>query len=206
MVDDSGSTTTTDPNFTNRVDTINTFLNKYGSLTNLTYSYSFFGTNTSTYSMTLNSFGNYTSNVFGTASNVTTAMNAFLNMSGDAGWTYYTSAFTRLEAIISSDLIANANENYIVVFMSDGEPNDPNLASTSSAELAEITSITNTLMGLAPAGRITVSSVYFGAPDAQAEDNLTTMAALGGGQFINTNVTTSYSIDNLITVPTQACN
>jgi hypothetical protein len=204
MVDDSGSTATTDPNYTNRVATIQNFLTKYANQTNLTYSYNYFGTNVATYNVVSDSFGNITSSgVFGTASNAESALNAF-QLIGTVGNTNYSAAFTRLEAIIGGDIAANTNENYVVIFMSDGQPTDQ--GSSASDQIAGITNISNALMSYAPSGRITLSTVYFGAPDNQAETNLETMASIGGGQFINTNLTTQYSIDNLISVPVKACN
>jgi hypothetical protein len=208
MVDDSDSTNTTDPSNSKRVTTIQNFLNTYASKTNLTYSYNFFGTNPSTYSTSSHAFGNTTSaNIFGTVADMAgssnSALNEFLTI-GSVGNTNYSAAFTRMQSIIQGDMLNNANENYVVVFMSDGQPTDQ--GSSANSQISGITSITSSLMGLAASGRITVSTVYFGAPDSQAQNNLSTMATLGSGQFVNTNVTTNFSIDNLITVPVQACN
>jgi Mg-chelatase subunit ChlD len=205
MVDDSGSTATTDPNNANRVTTIDTFLNTYASKSNLTYSYNYFGTNAASFNMASDTFvSSVPSSVFGTADDARAALTAFKNLKGTAGNTNYSSAFSRIQSIIQNDLASNSNESYVVIFMSDGQPTDQ--GSSAVNQINGITSLSSSLMGLAASGRITLSTVYFGPSDAQAQNNLQTMAALGGGQFINTNVTTQYSIDNLINVPVQACN
>lgn len=208
MIDDSGSTLTTDPNMENRVDVIQAFLNKYASKTNLTYSYNYFGTNAATYNIVTDKFGNTTTsaNVFGTAADATDALNVFKALPGDAGNTYYSAAFTRIESIIQGDLAVHNDQNYVVIFMSDGQPTDPGLGSSATAQINLITQVSADVMGLAASGRITVSTVYFGPTNAQAQNNLFTMATLGKGQFIDTNLTTQYSVDNLISVPITACN
>lgn len=206
MVDDSGSTKTTDPNDTNRVATVQNFINTYGSKTNLTYSYSYFGDNASTYSISGNNFGSSAANVFGDAADAQSALNKFEALPvGGAGSTNYDNAFSRIKNIISADDPSQNDQSYVVVFMSDGQPTD--LGSGATNQINGITQLAHDLMALAVSGRITLSTVYFGpATDTQAQNNLQTMAALGSGQFVNTNTTTSFSIDNLITVPGTACN
>ena len=201
VVDDSGSTATTDPNDTNRVATIQNFLNTYGSKANLTYSYSYFGSVAETYDPTKSTFTSSANSNFETAAQAQTALDQFENL-GTAGTTRTTSAFSQLQDIIEGD--NTANENYVVIFMSDGQPTD--LGNSASDQLSGVSSLATGLMGLAASGKITLSTVYFGPNDSQAEANLQTMATIGGGQFINTNVTTTYSIDGLITVPGQACS
>jgi hypothetical protein len=203
MVDDSGSTASTDPNDVNRVATVQAFLTKYSSKTNLTYSYAFFGTNSEAWSVSSNSFTASSADVFGTAANAEAALNKFVTLP-TAGTTNYEAAFFQIETILQADNAATNNDNYVVIFMSDGQPKD--LGNSASDQINGISGIAANLLGSTAAGRITLSTVYFGPnSDTQSENNLSTMATLGGGQFINSNVTTSYSIDNLITVPVQAC-
>ena len=202
MVDNSGSTLTTDPNKTNRIATVEAFIQKYGAMANLTYSYSYFDSAAMTYDNSNSSFDSSSNQAFGNAASAQTALNLFSPI-GASGSTVYSSAFERIQAIISADGPASSNASYVVAFMSDGQPKD--LGNSASSQLAGIETLTNQLMALVPSGRLTLSSVYFGPTDAGAENNLETMASLGGGQFINTNVTTNFSIDSLITIPTQAC-
>ena len=205
MVDDSGSTTATDPNDSNRVAVIQAFLNKYSAKSNLTYSYSYFGSGVFTYDFSTAKFVAQSTNAYGGASGMASALQTFESLGID-GATDYRKAFAQLTTLIENDQPAANDESYVVIFMSDGQPKDLNTPdATASEQLAGIASISDELISAAPAGRITLSTVYFGPPDSEAENNLEAMAAIGDGQFINTNVTTQYSIDNLISVPENAC-
>lgn len=202
MVDDSGSTATTDPNDTNRVATIHSFLTTYASKTNLTFSYSYFGDNAYTFDPAQSAFGvNLPAQPFGTDAQAETALTEFESI-GTIGNTPYAIAFDRLTAIIEGDSPSTSNQTYVVVFMSDGQPTDQG---SGSAQVTGVSALVTQLMALLPSDRLSLSTVYFGPSDADAESNLSTMAQLGGGQFVNTNVTQTFSIDNLINVPSGAC-
>jgi hypothetical protein len=204
MVDNSGSTSSTDPHDSQRVATVQTFLNTYGSKTNLTYSYSYFAQKAMTYDADSNSFDANPVRVFLNATQTGAALTMFksLNTSDD---TYYDVAFSQITSIINSDNPATNNESYVVIFMSDGQPTD--LGGSANNQLSGVTTLAKNIIGLAPTGHITLSTVYFGPNnDSQSENNLKTMAGVGGGQFIDTNITTQYSIDNLVTVPITACS
>jgi hypothetical protein len=141
---------------------------------------------------------------FGNAADTMTALAAFQSLSGSAGTTNYGAAFAQLTNLINADGPGANGENYVVVFMSDGQPKDQGNAGTE--QLNNVSSLVTQLVSLLP-GQITVSTVYFGSPsDSQSEANLQAMATAGSGQFVDTNATTQFSIDNLITVPVTACS
>ena len=201
MVDNSGSTATTDPSHNYRVKTIQDFLTSYGSHANLTYSFGYFsGTTSPEYDMTQSQFKSSTSNIFGDSTALTSALNTFkaLNPGGN---TPYDAAFTALRTEVQVDEATGIKRDYVVVFMSDGQPTDisGNVASGIISLVDQLrTAVQNNGTSL-----LTVSSVYFGAEsDHVSIGNLQTMATEGSGQFVDTNVTTSISINDIITVPT----
>ena len=204
MVDNSGSTKTTDPQKTHRISTVQTFLNNYGSKTNLAYSYSYFGGTALTYDAVLNQFVASSTTPVGNATQAGGALTLFETLGTASGGTSYGAAFAALNTLVTNDELAAQGEGYVVIFMSDGQPTD--IGKSADAQITAITTLTNSLLQVAGSGRLTFSSVFFGnSSDAQSVSNLSTMAKLGGGQFVDTNVTTNLSIDNLITVPTQDC-
>lgn len=199
MLDNSGSTATTDPNDKVRVDTVNTFLATYGSKTNLTYSLGYFSQTASIYDMKSGRVDN-NGTAFGTAAQEAVALSNFETVAAQNA-TWYQSAFSALQSTIEADIAAGNNETYVVIFMSDGMNNDNGNPST--------TGMVKSLLAAAPgsAGKslATVSTVFFGSPDPSAMANLQGMATAGLGNFIDTNVTTTFSLDGLISLPSEAC-
>jgi hypothetical protein len=224
MVDDSGSTFSgaggvgTDPNYTHRVDTVQSFIASYGQKTNITYSYSYFGSDVYSWDYTSGAYvlggsgtakgdlplnGAIPANPFGDGANTLTAMAAFEKFGSD-GSTNYGGAMQQVVDIINADNPASNSQSYVVIFMSDGQPTD---LGSQAQELANVQSLVTQMAGYVPSGRFTFSTVYFGSEaDTQSQANLKGMATAGGGQFVDTNVTTQYSIDSLINVPSQACS
>lgn len=222
MVDDSGSTKTTDPMNTQRVATVNTFLSNYRSLSNLSYSYGAFADSAVGYNMVSGgAFEASPATPFGGPSLLSNALTAFQSLSsGSSGLggifgilfgggsssssigssTNYTSGFTLLQNQILADQSANgAQYKYQVIFMSDGQPTD--FGNTASSQLSGITNMMNSFMNAVGSSQVAVSSVFFGAPDATSQANLTAIAKLGHGTAVNTNVTTTVTIADLVSVP-----
>jgi hypothetical protein len=200
MVDNSGSTKQTDPQQVNRVATVQSFLNTYGSQTNLTYAYDYFGASAMSYNMAPGgTFVASPATPFGNSANLASALSLFETLSTTNN-TKYTLAFNMLQSQITSDQQATPGEGYVVIFMSDGEPTD---LGSGASEASGITSLVNSLLSATGGvAKVTVSSVFFGpSTDTQSVTNLQTMATVGGGNFVNTNVTTAVQIVDLINVP-----
>ncbi len=205
MVDDSGSTVTTDPNHFYRVQTLETFLTKYGSKQNFTYSFGkFSGTTASIFDVNLKQFLQNPAAPFGIAANLTEALNIY-KVTTPSGNTPYNAAFNTLRTAILADVAAHPGQwNHAVVFMSDGKPTD--ISNPVVNNLTQI--VENLLLAVKNAGSsATVSTVYFGpANDTDAINNLQVMATAGKGQFANTNVNGgALSIDDVIRIPGEVC-
>ena len=198
MVDNSSSTSTTDPSKTYRMTAIKTFLAKYGSHTNLTYGFGYFaGTSGYMYDATLAKFTTSATNAFYSASGLSTALTAYSSIA-NSGNTPYKAAFTSLTSAISADANSNSS-NYVVVFLSDGAPTDLS-ANIDSDILSLVKSLNSVVLGK---GRLlTVNSVYFGPEsDSAAQQHLELMADDGSGQYVDTNGSNSLEVEDIITVP-----
>jgi hypothetical protein len=201
MMDNSGSTATTDPNHDYRVKTVQQFLQNYGSHTNLTYSFGYFsGTTAVEYDDHTSRFVASPTTPFGNASSLSAALTAYQAIA-PGGSTPYHAAFTSLQNLVAQDEAAGNNENYVVVFMSDGMPTDI----TGNVTTAINTMVNNLRAQVQMNGvsLLTVSSVYFGPEnDPSAIANLTNMASVGNGQFVDTNqLTSELQINDVINVP-----
>lgn len=201
MVDDSGSTLNSDPNHNYRVATVETFIAQYGSKPNFSYSYGkFSGTTSSIFDIGTNQFMANPAQPFGTAANLTSALNVY-KVTNPSGNTPYNAAFNKLRQIILADVAANPGIwEHAVVFMSDGVPTDINNSQVGNLVQTFVNDIRN-------AGSLAaVSGVYFGPATATDAINvMKTVAQSGGGIFVNTNVTTNLQIDDVIQVPGVVC-
>lgn len=89
--------------------------------------------------------------------------------------------------------------------MSDGNPTDLS-SDRDGSEVTAITALVNNLLASRPAKNLTISSVFFGSPsDTPSIQNLSKMASLGGGDFVDTNVTQNIVISDLVAIPGQDC-
>ncbi len=213
MVDNSGSTLQTDPSQFFRVQTIQNFLAKYSAKKNFTYSFGFFATDTFLFDVQNQNFKNVSSlnqlpkAIFGDSHDLANALATYSRISPD-GETNYALALSRIQSVILQDEIPKIPWNYVIVFMSDGQPTDIN-----SPAAQNLKSMVHSLQASAQLhkGLLTVSTVLFDpANDWGYQDsinNLAAMASEGKGQFVDTNKisTGSLQIDDLITVPGPAC-
>jgi len=198
MIDNSGSTNTTDPMKSIRVATLRKFIADYGSNSNLTYNFGYFsGTTANMYNMVNNTFSlNTAANPVGNSSQLTSALNAY-DALASSGSTPYRAAFDSLRATVTADENAGNKQDYAVVFMSDGQPTDI----SGAANLNGLVTALKSAAG-ANGSLLTVSTVYFGDPnDAGSIANLSGMATTGGGQFVDTNANGGVVINDVITVP-----
>lgn len=202
MVDNSGSTNTTDPNQLYRIQTIQQFIADFGAKTNLTYNFGYFsGTSTQMYDMSLNQFTPaLAASPIGTSAQLSTALLAY-DAIAPGGSTPYHAAFTSLQATITADENAGHKQDYAVVFMSDGQPTD--IANPVAANLLGL--VDSLKAAATPNGSsLTLTTVYFGPPgDSASLGNLQNMAIQGGGRFVDTNNLGAggFVLNDVITVP-----
>jgi hypothetical protein len=201
MMDNSGSTATTDPNHNYRVKTVQDFLAAYGSHTNLTYSFGYFaGSTASEYDSTRNSFQANPTTPIGNASFLTAALNKYETFA-PGGSTPYSAAFNSLRSVVQQDEATGTKMNYVVVFMSDGMPTD--ISGNVNSGIISMVDNLRTAVQANGSSLLTVSSVYFG-PDGDnvSIGNLKTMANEGQGQFVDTNqLNSALQINDVINVP-----
>jgi hypothetical protein len=222
MIDNSSSTTDTDPNYAVRKVSIDNFLTTYGSKTNFTYSFSYFGgTTASGYDANSAGFVGFgdrgslpTGSYFGSSTMLGSALNSYLNV-GISGDTPYGAAFDALDNLIASDATTSSNHYlYAVIFMSDGQPTDVNSSQNPGSSNDPMVGFAQGVVGSAKS--VAMSTVYFG-PEPQdptnlndtnaiAMANLKTLASVGGGGFVDSNKTTQIVISDLITVPGGGCS
>jgi hypothetical protein len=213
MVDNSGSTLQTDPSQFFRVQTIQNFLAKYSSKKNFTYSFGYFGTDTFLFDVQNQKFKNVASvnqvpkMTFGNSNDLAKALSLYSGIQPD-GETNYALALSRIQSMILQDEILKTPWNYVLVFMSDGQPTDLN---TPAAQNLRV--MIRSLQGSAQQHRgfLTVSTVLFDPASDwgyfDSVNNLSAMADEGKGQFVDTNKisTGSLQIDDIISVPGPAC-
>ena len=111
----------------------------------------------------------------------------------DGGGTPYRSALTMARAAVTYDVNANPAQisSYVIVFLSDGQPTDYGTPIDDN-------SIDGDVQTLKGAGRVTLSTVYYGPVDPASSGRLSRMAQIGGGKFLDTNVDGRIPIDSLI--------
>lgn len=195
IVDVSGSGATTDSGRAMRDSSIQKFLSDYSSYTN--FSWSFLTFNTAVTAL-VTSNG---SAAFSTAAAMQTAVNTFAKGT-DSGNTDYVKPLTTATQMIKADPALNSSSNppqYIVVFLSDGQPN----TETST----DPTGLVKALVALSP-GRISFNAIYYGQVDATASNLMNSMATAGSGTFLNTNTNPTgkdFVISSIISVPVTTC-
>jgi hypothetical protein len=203
MVDNSGSTSSTDQNQSIRVQTLRNFLANYGSHSNLHYGFGYFDDDAYVYDMNQGGFVMNSASVpFGGAGGEIGALDTYHASIPPSGNTGYSAAFSAIQSAITRDESTGIVADYAVVFMSDGQPTDID----GNVQAGISTLVSNLKAATAANGKshLVVSTVYFGsASDSTSIQNLQSMANHGGGQFVDTNHLSSggLSIDDLITIP-----
>ncbi len=211
MVDNSGSTLTTDPSQSIRVQTLRNFIAKYGAKTNFTYAFGYFSDDAYVFSPATQKFIDVSvksvpRSVFGTSRDLIQALSQFTQFDGFGG-TSYGSAIDAVQTMISEDS-TTTQWNYVLVFMSDGQPtdvDDPVILNLKTM----IDSVTTA--AISKGGLATTSMVLFDPiNDSQysfSAQNLSAMASEGKGQFFDTNFPPAggLAIDDIISVPGQSC-
>jgi hypothetical protein len=184
----------TDPGKKMRAGSIQKFFNDYGMKSNFAWGFEIFHGTGST-PLIMDTAGNP---IFSNATAMQSAINTFEGMT-DSDNTPYMAALDTATTTIANDpdLHSKNNPQYIVVFMSDGQPDGA--GDTASA----ITSQVQAIVGLLP-GKITFNTVYYGTGDATAAGLLQSMSQVGHGNFLNTSVNPTgldFAIGDLVVVP-----
>jgi hypothetical protein len=200
-----------DPNKLFRSGAIGNFLAKYRMKSNFQWGMATFaGTSGRAF---INSNGDTQMPVFALPSALDQALQAFMSYKDD-GATPYGAALALAGRAVQwdKDLTAASKPNYVVILLTDGFPTDyydaQNVLQPSRA-IADV----NKLLGFAPAGRVTLSTLYYNpnpnpnAPEAQkAISLLNAMASNGGGQFRSVNPGDgTFQIDDLIPGSSTPC-
>lgn len=176
----------TDPAKKMRYGSVDAFFDDYATRTNFNWNFNIFQGTTA---MNL-------VNGFGDANAMQNGINAFLNKT-DEGNTPYLAALNLAEQTIAADPDLNSAKKpqYLIVFMSDGQPTDAT-AETLENEVERI-------VDLSP-GRVTFNTVYYGTGAATEAGLLESLAQKGNGHFLNTNTNPTgldFAIKDVINVP-----
>ncbi len=199
VADTSGSNAGTggsDPAKQVRGGSINEFFNTYRAKTNFSWGFLKFSGSTAS------SFIGSTANPTFTAN--TTAMQSALSSfytTYDDGLTPYAAALNLTRQTLLNDAVsAPAATKYVVVFLSDGLP-DPAVSDPVLSALVQSISTVRP-------GQVSFNTIYYGDVDAEANARLKKMAAVGGGQFLDTNASATgkdFVISDVINVAGLNC-
>lgn len=176
----------TDPSKKMRFGSVDAFFDDYASRSNFKWNFNIFQGTTA---MNL-------VNGFGDAAAMQSGINTFLAKK-DEGNTPYLAALNLAEQTIAADpdLLSAKKPQYLIVFMSDGQPTD------ATGEMLE--NEVDRIVNLSP-GRITFNTVYYGTGAATEAGLLETLAQKGNGHFLNTNTNPTgldFAIKDVINVP-----
>ncbi len=192
LVDTSGSNVGkngTDPNQVVRVGSMQRFLNSYKDRTNFKWSFTDFADKDATTHMASSGW-----------SEMQEAID-WLAEGHDSGGTPYVAALDEAHAIIAGDTDRLANTKYVVVFLSDGMP-DPKV------EDDVLESEIQNMLSAVP-GQVSLNTVYYGPTNKGASNRLRMMAAVGNGNFLDTNANGTgnvFNISDLVQVPGETCD
>jgi hypothetical protein len=207
VVDESGSTVTTDPDASLRTKTAEYFIKANLNNSLLSYSYSYFFDDAFVFDYSQQNFVSpvFLQNPIGSANQTLQVTykfrDDFINNRMRSGGTNYEVALKTAADLIQKDKAINSQMSYVVIFMSDGLPTRGG---------AEIGNYVNTIRASAGGpDRATVSSVYFGeSHNLTAKQVMIDVASYGGGEYVDSNTTQltfANMIQNIIQVPTGAC-
>lgn len=218
LVDQSGSNLngpfgfpgeSTDPNKAFRFGIISNFLAQHGDKNNLRWSFITFNNGSAN---GLVNTGDRQRPVF--SRDPMAIRNAFQNFfdAPDVGDTPYRSALRMAE-----DTIARDQQNkgltdtlYLVALITDGHPTDYCAGGPLEKECPgrilenEIDADVSRLMAAAP-GSVNLGTVYYGRKDTEASHRLHRMSQLGGGQFVDLNLSEKIDLNDVIQVPQTVC-
>lgn len=187
----------TDPSKSFRGGVIQNFLNSYGSKANFQWGFINFAGD-SAHALIKNWSNDQSPYLSPNASDMQTAINQFYGVIDDLATPYQAALELAKRAIQNDrDLNSAANPQYFVVMLTDGFPTDYN-ALNGAFDFNAVQSDIVALKGIAP-GRVSLSTIYYGANNPNALSLLQSMAQIGNGQFASVNdSSTSVKIDNVL--------
>lgn len=232
-IDNTGSTQMTDPNQQYRQRSVREFAGSVASMKNVSYNFQYFadartvsssvggGPDVPLATSLIHNGGNQNP-VFGDIDALTDALDKYAIVLPN-GYTNYSAALNLIKRAIVEDPDFKThpeNQNYAILFMSDGQPTDAYgypLQGTAADE--SLYQELDNLVGLSP-NHISFSTVYFNAVtleqalnnpsllDAGAIPRLQQMAIRGRGQFANTLIEgiADANLARVITLPSSLCN
>ncbi|HVK60028.1 MAG TPA: vWA domain-containing protein [Bdellovibrionales bacterium] len=128
----------------------------------------------------------------------------------DGGGTFYTEAFRLLNKVIKEDPdFAGGVSKYIVVFLSDGRPQDYNInfSDPNSLNGSPLFDDVRSIVNIAPS-RVTLNTVFYhhqNHPDPIASQLMKKMAEAGNGGYVDASSNRILKVDNLIKIPNVVC-
>lgn len=217
IVDQSGSNVNgpyehpgaaTDPAKNFRSGIVRSFLDEHASKTNLSWGMITF--NGTTAKALVNS-GSTSAPLFTNNINAVSSAISTFEATADVGTTPYKAALKMAEAAILADRTKSAElPLYLIAFITDGYPTDYCPNSPTEVECPgriqdnKIDEDVRALTAAAP-DHVQIGTVYYGAADSSASARLRRMASLGAGQFVDLNIETSISLNDVIQVPQTIC-
>lgn len=211
MVDQSGSNNTgqynggggTDPKKTFRFGILNKFIAEHGSKPHLSWNLVTFSDKTA------RSLIKDQKPFTNTLAFIIEALNAFMNTK-DAGFTPYRAALKYAkELIVKHELTAKEKPTTLVAFITDGYPTDyckkANETNCPGNILENEIDRDVSAIVSSSRGEIEFSTLYYGPPDPESSARLERMAKVGGGQFVDLNLSTNVDLNDVIHVPEKVC-
>ncbi len=181
----------------------------------------------------INIAGNDQLPAYGDATEMTNALQDLQKLEQDGPTEYFSVIELIHSAIVNDHAFASGNQDYAVVFLSDGQPTERTLIDSTGAAVtrawndaqdeADLLAEIKALVALSP-GHVTFSTVFYNDLTPAQRDALKTaaydpvdpdapgllqkMATAGLGQFANANVQGAdhVQLSNVITVPSATCH
>lgn len=216
VVDQSGSNIngpfgfpglSTDPTKSFRYGVMSSFFQEHATKQHVSWGFVAFNGNTA--KGLINNGDINTPHFSSNATDVLDAFGTFAN-STDVGVTPYKAALTMVQGMIQRDLPqALPGTRYLVAFITDGHPTDycvdpSSFECPNDVREAELDADVLNLVNTAPE-KIQFGTVYYGISDSAASQRLARMAAIGGGQFVDTNTSGSIALNDVVEVPRPIC-
>lgn len=210
LIDTSGSNASnngeagTDPGKVWRLNTINAFINAYGSKPNFQFGFATFQESSAS-ALLKNSSGQgiFSNNM----TEINQAISDFKNIE-DKGYTPYDAALSVVRSMIRYDQMTGSNKEagYVVVMISDGTPTNASYTDSKNG-MANLTKDVNDILAEAPK-QISLNTVFLynqAVPTASQKSYLQKISSLGSGAFIEANSNQTLQISDTVQVPSTVC-
>lgn len=210
LIDTSGSNASnngdagTDVGKVWRLNTINSFINAYGSKPNFQFAFATFqGTTASALLKNSSGQGVFSNNM----SDINQAIADFKNIE-DKGNTPYDAALSIVRNIIRYDQMSGTSKEagYVVVMVSDGSPTNASYTDSKNG-MDNLTSDVQDILAEAPK-QISLNTVFLynqAVPTASQKSYLQKISSLGSGAFIEASSNQTIQISDTVQVPSTVC-